>query len=241
MQGYFLDIGGSKHTFRVGQPDWFPKYDNLVQNLLDNLRDSNGRQVYLEIDGNLEAICVLKEKLRENVNQSLLQLSQMDISVSVFTGDIGERTKSLGISEFHTNLSPTDKVTLLQHRQKEGNICLFVGDGINDAPVLSVAPVSIALASGTDLAIAAAPATLYNSDLRLIPWAISVSRRAVRVIRGNLIWAASFNLVGISVACLGYLHPIFAALLMVCSSLFVCWRSAELNHKELSHSSFDGK
>jgi hypothetical protein len=96
-----------------------------------------------------------------------------------------------------------------------------VGDGSNDATALATAPVSVALASGTDLAWAAADATLYHEDLRVLPWSLALARDAVRTIRRNLAVALAYNLIGVSLAAAGWLHPVVAALLMVASSIWV--------------------
>ena len=110
----------------------------------------------------------------------------------------------------------------------EGAWPLFVGDGLNDAAALATAPVGIALASGTDLAIGASAATLYGGDLRAIPWAVALCRQAVGIARTTILWAALYNCIGMTLAALGLLHPITAALLMTGSSLWVAWLSSRV-------------
>jgi len=106
---------------------------------------------------------------------------------------------------------------------------LFVGDGVNDASALAYAHAGVSLASGTELAGAAADATLYHGDLSTLPFAVALCRQAIAIIRRNLARAVLYNLAGITLAALGLLHPVVAALLMVASSLLVAWSSARID------------
>ena len=102
---------------------------------------------------------------------------------------------------------------------------VFVGDGLNDAAAMAASHTSIAIASGSDVAMEAAAATLHGDDLRLVPEAVRLARRAVWAVRTNLLWAVSYNLVGMTLAASGRLDPVLAAVLMAASSVLVSWRS----------------
>jgi hypothetical protein len=110
---------------------------------------------------------------------------------------------------------------------------LFVGDGFNDAAAMAAAHASIALASGSDVAVETADATLHGDDLAMVPRAVGLARHAVRVVQSNLAWAVLYNCAGIVLAATGYLHPVAAALLMGCSSAIVAWRSFRLGSAPL--------
>jgi Cu+-exporting ATPase len=130
---------------------------------------------------------------------------------------------------------PADKVNALRARIADGQHAAFVGDGINDAPVLAAARPGIAMASGTDIAKSSADVLLVTPDLRRIPEAIALSRRALRVIRQNLAWAFGYNLVLLPLAAgalwpwTGWmLPPIAASAAMALSSVSVVANSLRL-------------
>ena len=175
------------------------------------------------------------EHLRSSVEETLKQFQQMKIPVEVLTGDTSNRAKKLGLIGVSGGLLPTDKVRLIENHQKAGNRCLMIGDGINDAAALQIAHVGIALSSGTDLANGVASASLYHGDLRVIPWAVELSRESIRLIKRNLFRSVGYNLIGMTLAACGILHPIMAALLMVVSSLLVTWSSVRVGVPRQSH------
>jgi P-type E1-E2 ATPase len=102
---------------------------------------------------------------------------------------------------------------------------LFVGDGVNDAAAMAASDASVGVVGGADLAAEVADVAWFGGDLRAIPWAIATVRSSVATIRSNLLLAAGYNVVGITLAAAGVLHPVVAALLMTCSSVVVTWRA----------------
>jgi Cu+-exporting ATPase len=152
-------------------------------------------------------------------------LSRLGIETTMISGDNDGAARhiaqQLGLTRYEANVLPRDKVKHIEALRKSGRVVAMVGDGINDAPALAAADVGIAMGSGTDIAMHAAGVTLLRSDPRLVSTAIEISRATVRKIRQNLFWAFIYNIVGIPLAALGVLTPVFAGAAMALSSVSV--------------------
>ena len=130
---------------------------------------------------------------------------------------------------FRAGLLPEDKIEIVRAYQAQGKTVVMVGDGVNDAPALAQADVGIAMGvAGSDVAIEAAHVALMREDWSLVPEVFQIARRTMRVVRGNIAFTAVYNLVGISLAALGYLPPIFAAALQAVPDLAILGNSSRL-------------
>jgi Cu2+-exporting ATPase len=194
-------------------------------------RDSVQR-VYLADEGRVLARFDLADALRPRAKDALATLSEHARLLLVSGDDAAAVTRTareLGLTEFHSAQTPDDKLGLLRDLQRAGAVVAAVGDGINDAPLLAQADVSVALVAGSQLAQASADVVFTGSDLRVLArlpaWASAVRR----IVRQNLAWSAGYNLAAVPLAAAGILTPWMAAIGMSLSSLLVVANALRLN------------
>lgn len=183
------------------------------------------REIFLVVDGQPAGVAVLRETLRSGALEALANFEEMGIRCEVMTGDRPESAAALDLPNVRAGLTPADKARLVRELVQKGESVLFVGDGINDSAAMGEAHAAVAIQSGTALAAEAADAVLPGNQLRSLPKAVARARQSVRAIRGNLLFAACYNAIGVSLAAMGFLHPVAAALIMLASSFTVTWRA----------------
>jgi cation transport ATPase len=135
-----------------------------------------------------------------------------------------------GITDVQAGLGPLEKAALIRALKAKGACVMMVGDGINDAPALTEADIGVTLGHASAIALESASVAILNDDLRLINTLVTSSTRCFSIIRQNLVWAFSYNLIALPLAVSGILHPIISALLMVTSSLVVVSNSLRLKN-----------
>lgn len=172
--------------------------------------------VYYGRAAELLAVLAIADRLKPSSKRAVEELRGKGVEVHLLTGD-GLRTAEamaafLDITAFKAEVLPSDKEAYIAQLQARGHKVAMVGDGINDSQALARADVSIAMGKGTDIAMDVAMVTLITSDLMLLPDAIRLSRRTVRLIHQNLFWAFIYNVVGIPLAA-GVLYPVNGLLL----------------------------
>ncbi len=183
---------------------------------LEALEDEGKTLLFVGVNGRLAGVLAAADTLRSDVQLAFAQLRQLGIDrIELLTGD-NSRTaaaisQEIGIP-YRAELHPEDKIEVVKSYQSQGSVVVMVGDGVNDAPALAQADVGIAMgAAGSDVAIEAAHIALMREDWLLVPQLFGIARRTMRVVRANIAFTAVYNLVGLSLAALGFLPPIFAA------------------------------
>lgn len=178
----------------------------------------------------------LADELREHVPDAIGALRRQGVLASILSGDrrssVDAVADACGITRRFAACSPQHKLAHLQSLQQQGHRVLMLGDGVNDAPVLAAADVSIAMGRGTALAHASADMILTAEDLNVVPHAIAVARRMRRIARQNLCWAAAWNFGSLPLAALGAIPPWVAALGMSLSSILVVMNATRLLPRE---------
>ena len=208
------------------------------QKRFDLLEKEAKTVVFLSVDGELKGLIALQDVPKENAREAIAKLKKRSLRTVMLTGDnagvahaIAEK---IGIEEVIANVLPEEKAHEIHKLQKNGKLA-FVGDGINDAPALSVADVGIAMGSGTDIAIESADLVLTTNNLLGLARAFDMSKKTFNRILLNLFWASIYNLIGIPIAAgvfsgLGLvLNPELAGLAMAFSSVSVLISSLMLN------------
>lgn len=193
-----------------------------------------GTVVFFVAGREVAAILVIEDPIREEAARVLKNLYPAQVSnVVLLTGDAAAAGKAIGarlnIPVVHGDLLPDDKVEYVKKYQQAGHKVAMIGDGVNDAPALAKADIGMAMGyTGTDIAIEAADIALLADDLRKVPEAIAVSRRAYRTINQNIIVANVINAAAIGFAAWGLLGPVAAAIVHNAGAILVVLNSARL-------------
>ncbi len=176
----------------------------------------------------------LSDQIREQAKQVVDQLKKAGLKVSLLSGDakqaVEHTANMLGIENYAYSQSPEDKLNEIRQMQSSGEVVAMVGDGVNDAPVLSGADVSLAMGSGTQLAHASADMVLLSEQLNHLVTGLLMARRTVKIIKQNLGWALGYNLLALPLAASGMIAPWMAALGMSTSSLVVVVNALRLKN-----------
>jgi Cu+-exporting ATPase len=192
------------------------------------------RSIHVEIDSACAGEFTLSGEVRPEARDTLDQLRAMGIDVWMLTGDNAEAASkvaavlALPAGRVLAGVLPADKEKHVAKLRAAGKRVAMVGDGVNDAPALARADVGIAIGSGTDVAIATGGVILMRADLLGVPEALRLAKRTLRIIRQNLFWAFAYNTIGIPLAAISALSPMFAAAAMALSSLSVVVNSLRL-------------
>lgn len=188
---------------RILPPEW--------QAHIDDCREQAATLVALADETEIIALVALADKLKESSAGAVAELHNMDIRTYILTGDNAQAAaavaRQVGADHYEAHLLPADKAEIIKRLQQEGLRVAMIGDGINDSAALAQADLSVAMGTGSDIAIDTAMITLLTADLKRLPEAIRLSRVTVRTIRQNLFWAFFYNLVSVPIAA-GALYPV---------------------------------
>ncbi len=183
--------------------------------------------IYIKQNRKLVALASYREKLRDDTPELINQLTNADYKLMLLTGDQLNRAVLLKIPQIDikAGCSPIEKKKYIEELQSQGSKVLFVGDGINDGPAMNAAFASLAVNEGNEVTVETAQASMKGSQLASLISAIHLARQTMHTLKANLIFAAAYNIIGISLASTGVLNPVWAALLMLISSATVSYRA----------------
>jgi Cu2+-exporting ATPase len=214
--GLGLEATAGTSTYRLGKAEW-------ALNAASNPTNDQAT-VVLAINGKHAADFRFDDRLRAGAHDAIAALTADGLSVEILSGDAEQRVHDLaaplGVT-YVAGLQPGDKVHHVADMKKAGRKVLMVGDGLNDAPALAAADISMAPGSAADVSRNAADLVFLRENLNAVPQAIEISRRAGALVRQNLGLAVIYNLIAVPIAVLGHVTPLVAAIAMSLSSVLV--------------------
>ena len=220
------------HPCVIGSISWLGLPEGELRDKHDEFAGRGDTVVVVYRDAYAVGVIALADALRSTTPRAIEQLREMMIEPVIVSGDhaaaVASVSSALGITKQFAGCTPQNKLERIADAQQAGHVVAMVGDGVNDAAALAKAHLSLAMASGTDVAASAADIVLMRSTMAAVVDAIALSRATMKMIRLNLFWAFAYNVAAIPLAMTGRLGPIVASAAMAFSSVFVVSNSLRL-------------
>lgn len=239
-KGVYAELDGKK--VGVGTPSLMEKLgveiSSDVSSQKQQLEEKAKTAVLVSFDGEIAGLLGIADEVKEDSKQAIDELKKLGLKTIMLTGDNQKTARAIadqvGIDEVIAEVLPDQKSNEVKRLQDSGEVVAMVGDGINDAPALTLADVGIAIGTGTDVAIESGDIVLVKGDLSAVIRSINLSKKTFTKIKQNLFWAFFYNLIMIPLAFVGWLHPLLAEAAMAFSSINVVFNSRRLGKAKLN-------
>jgi Cu+-exporting ATPase len=237
IRGSGLEARIDGKLYRLGSPAWLRESGVNVEpqsHVLEKRGHEGASLIALSRDPELLALVSLRDEAKPHAADVIRTLTESGKQVYMVTGDNRHTAEAIaaqvGITKerVFAEVRPEGKIALIKELQSRGERVAFAGDGINDAPALEQADLGIALMNASDVARESADIILLKADLEAIPEALGLAQATLRVIKQNLFWAFFYNALGIPLAMIGFLSPIFSAFAMGMSDFVVIGNALRL-------------
>ena len=198
------------------------------------VNESGSSVVEATVDGRVVARFFVSDHIKPTAAEIVTELRALGVRPMMVSGDaVGPvqfvaRAVEIDVRDTRSGVLPAEKLRIVNELQATGARVAMVGDGVNDAAALVAADLGIAMGTGTDAAMEAGDITIVSGDLSVVPKALALSRRTLRIIRANLFWAFAYNIAALPLAVAGLMNPVLAGLAMALSSAFVVANSLRL-------------
>lgn len=222
------------NVYRIGSKSFVSSFGIDISYDTERFHNEGKTVIYVSNETASLGFLVIEDTIKEDAKKLIDELVKRDITPIMITGDHQKTAQTianqLGIKTFYAEVLPQDKANIIKKLQDEGYHVAFVGDGMNDAPALTMAHVGFAVHSGHDVALDASDVTLMSAELKLVVDALDLSKATLKNIKLNFLWAFSYNIILIPVAAFGFLDPTLAGIGMAFSSIMVVLNALSLKH-----------
>ena len=220
------------NVYRIGSKSFVSSFGIDISYDTERFHNEGKTVIYVSNETASLGFLVIEDTIKEDAKKLIDELLKRDITPIMITGDHQKTAQTianqLGIKTFYAEVLPQDKANIIKKLQDEGYHVAFVGDGMNDAPALTMAHVGFAVHSGHDVALDASDVTLMSAELKLVVDALDLSNATLKNIKLNFLWAFSYNIILIPVAAFGFLDPTLAGIGMAFSSIMVVLNALSL-------------
>lgn len=225
----------------IANPSYFKK-QNLAplkdfEAKLSELEQQGKTVMIVSVNQKIHGMIAVADEIKDTSEKAIDRLKKMGLTIMMLSGDNKTSAKLIanktGIKHVHSEVTPQMKADMIKNLQRKGKKVIMVGDGINDAPALTVAHIGMAMGNGSDIAVDSGDVTLLNGDLNRIADSIMISKKTMANVKQNFMWAFMYNVISIPLAITGILPPWFASATMAFSSVSVVLNSLRLRNIRL--------